>query len=205
MNRMSIGLATSLLLTGSHLSFFAQGDGKAKIQEIALSTVYSMSKQDGLRYIPKEYDGEGAERKVITKIEDLLVERKSSPTAFFLRADTFGQAVLATERGLSGKDLPKKPIAPDGKTTSDRIWLFVYLKHDGSEPPQWIVLPPRIYYGEVRFEYRAIDLWPDQTGVVTADSRAYLYWVPMGVQKDADQFAVEIVEWKKAPAVRFPR
>jgi hypothetical protein len=180
-------------------------DEKPKIQQIELSSIYSTSGQEGLTSLYKKFDGDSKEGETIYKVGAKLSSRHSPPGAFFLRANDISEAIAVTMRGVESKDLPKKPLTLDGSKPADKVWLFVYLQHDGSHPPQWEISPPRQYVGDVRFEYRAYDMWPRRTDSRTADSNPYMYWVPLGEFKGLGELTVELVEWKRSITGSFPK
>jgi hypothetical protein len=174
-------------------------------RDVDLSTVYSTSYQEKLERISRHLPENSDERRAVAGIVDKLRTSKSPPLVAVVRGDDIRQAVVASARYVTLKDLPARPLGPDDRSPSKKFWLFVYLGHDSSTPPQWLVHAPTVLGPRVQFTYTRFDsqFWHGSNDA-TADDSMYLYWVPLGMFEQAEEVKVELVELTKTVKAAYP-
>ena len=178
------------------------------VREIELSAIYSTSRQRKLEWIGRHVPEESAERAALESVGEALRKRRSAPWVTVVRGEDIKEAVRATDRFITLKEPPARPVGPDDKSASQKFWLFVYLGHDSSSPPQWLVYPPTVFGTKVRFSYTRFDGWfshePGEGPDATADDYGYYCWVPLGKFDEADEIKAELVELTKTVKASYP-
>jgi hypothetical protein len=176
------------------------------VREIELSAVYSTSSQKKLEDVYHGLKEDSPEWKEPYNIGSALADAKSPPLLTVVRGENVREAVVATARFV--KSRPSGPVGPDDKSASKKCWLFVYLGHASSTPPEWLIYSPTIFGTRVRFSYTRFEGWftpdPDEGWDRTADDHSYLYWVPLGEVSDPSELRAELVELVRAVKAIYP-
>ena len=176
------------------------------VREIELSAIYSTSPQKKLEDVYHGLKEDSPEWKEPYNVGSVLADAKSPPLVAVVRGENVREAVLATARFVKSKS--SGPVGPDEKSASRKCWLFVYLGHASSTPPEWLIYPPTVFGTRARFSYTRFDGWftpdPDEGWDRTADDHSYLYWVPLGEVADPSKLKAELVELTKTVEASYP-
>jgi hypothetical protein len=169
-------------------------------KEIKLGEIFTTSIQEGMKDLHTSLKEDSPERRHYAQIEEALRKQKSPPCLAVLCGDSVQEAVKAAARWVEAKQPKDEILGPDAASKSKKYWLFVYLNHGSSTPPLWVVPPPTVVGGVVRFAYRKPDGESDQT----TDFSPYFYLVPLGEFGGSDLPVAELIFLEKHVRAKFP-
>jgi len=176
-----------------------------EVREIDLTAIYSSSAQKKLERVERHLPENSPELKALAEMNEALRDARTPPLLAVVRGENVKEAVLASARFVKSKPRPARPLGPDDKSTSKKVWLFVHLSHTGSTPPQWLIYPPTVFAHQARFTYTSFEGWfSDWPRESTTDDHAYFYWVPLGTFETPNEVEAELVEFSKTVKSSFP-
>jgi hypothetical protein len=156
----------------------AQQEKKVEAKQIPLESIYSTSRQEGLKRFDQAHGDQG--------FRDLYQRSTGmgASNVFLARGDDIVAAVKATWLVFMAGHPADSPVAFDRDSRSDHYWLVAYLGVAGSSPLAWRVESVQVDAAKVRINYR-------RGTSETDDELPYFLWAPLG-KLSAGPMALEL-------------
>lgn len=150
--------------------FAEEKDKKVEVKKVPLSSIYSTSRQKGLKVVDQ---GVGDEAFPV-EMRELYqaATRMGASNVFLVCADDIAGAVGATWKVFTGGSPVDTPVRHGRNVKSNSHWLVAYMGVAGSDPPEWLVRSAQVKANQVRLSYTEV-------GAETTDAHPYLVWIPL--------------------------
>jgi hypothetical protein len=165
------------------------------VKRIPLDSIFSTSRQKGLRLVDQGRGDEGFEFQ-IRELQQNAINTGAS-NIFLVRGDDIRSAVRATRDVFCGGRAVDEAVNSDPESKPRDYWLVAYLGVAGSDPPAWVVKSVEVKSKEIRLSYEV-------AVSVTDDEFAYFVWVPLG-ELMPGQYKVELFDEKMAESILLRR
>jgi hypothetical protein len=144
---------------------------KAGAKAVPLGSIYSTSRQKGLKRIDR---GEGDEA-FPNEVRELYQQSiwMGASNVFLARGDDVKAAVKATWEVFMRGQPATGPVSADRRSRSEQYWLVAYLGVGGSSPPAWLVKSAKVSGRTIRLAFT-------NPGAANSDLHPYFVWVPLG-------------------------
>ncbi len=140
-------------------------------QSIPLGSIYSTSRQKGLKLIKRGVGDEAFANELRELYQQSI--RMGASNVFLARGDDIAAAVKATWEVFTHGRSASEPVSADRRSKSERYWLVAYLGVSGSGPPAWLIKSATVSGRTIRLAFT-------KPGASDADLYPYCVWVPLG-------------------------